>query len=316
MRETDRLDNIDLKIIKLLSMNSRTPFKRISSSVCISPNAVKARVAKLTSQKIIQQYVVRVNPIIFGYEKECFLVIRSKIRKETDLLIRLNLLGDILVYAKQLGGASIFAVALKPGAEDKIKLLYDIINPAAIEITFVKYSPISMNISVSDLNIIKCLALNTRIEVSEIAKYAEISTKTVERRLEKMLENHLLEFTIIRDLSSMQMTGYIEFAVIIKINDRSHYSHILKKIYYDLEEYLMFVLNENQDEMIFAVFFCANISTVNAILIRIESFSGVTRTDLFITTKLIYYQEWLLREIDKRKNLNNQRVIPGTSLLI
>jgi Lrp/AsnC family leucine-responsive transcriptional regulator len=307
MQETARLDDTDLKIIKLLSINSRISFKKISSLVYITPNAVKSRITKMISQNIIQTYVVRVNPIIFGYEKECFLAIRSKSTNERDLLTRLNLLGEVLVYAKQLEGASIFALALKPGAEDKIRLLNDIVEPADIETTFVNYSPISMNVSNSDLSIIKRLTSNTRIEVSKIAKYASVSTKTVERRLEKMLENHILEFTIVRGMSSRQSTGYIEFAVIIKIGNTSLYSHILKAVQNELEEHLLFVLNGNQADFIFAVFFCSNIHTVNAILTKIESLAGVSDTELFITTKLIYYQEWLVRELDKRIGMNNSK---------
>ena len=61
----------------------------------------------------------------------------------------------------------------------------------------------------------------------------------------------------------------------------------------------MFTPNENQSEVIFAVFFCANIPTVDSILTRIKSYDGVDHVGLFITTKLVYYHEWLKKEIDK-----------------
>ncbi len=67
-----------------------------------------------------------------------------------------------------------------------------------------------------------------------------------------------------------------------------------------MQEYLLLIPNVNQNEIIFAVFFCANIPTVDSILTRLESYEGVNRTEAFVTTKLIYYQEWLKREIDKR----------------
>jgi hypothetical protein len=67
-----------------------------------------------------------------------------------------------------------------------------------------------------------------------------------------MQQNHILEFTILRDMSSMQLVGYIEFAVVIKV-DRSVYQYILKRIYHELQEYLMFVANVNQSDLIFAV---------------------------------------------------------------
>ena len=67
-----------------------------------------------------------------------------------------------------------------------------------------------------------------------------------------------------------------------------------------MQEYLFVIPHANQKEGIFLVFFCPNISTVDLILRRLESYEGVNGTEMFITTKLVYYQDWLKREIDKR----------------
>jgi hypothetical protein len=42
------------------------------------------------------------------------------------------------------------------------------------------------------------------------------------------------------------------------------------------------------------------IDTVDLILRRLDSYEEVNGTEMFITTKLVYYQDWLKREIDKR----------------
>jgi DNA-binding Lrp family transcriptional regulator len=74
----------------------------------------------------------------------------------------------------------------------------------------------------SDLDIMKCLLLSdSRIPVEDLAKETSLSTKTVARRLEKMIENHILQFAIITDLSSMQLTGIIEFVVLIDVHASS-----------------------------------------------------------------------------------------------
>ena len=43
------------------------------------------------------------------------------------------------------------------------------------------------------------------MSVEDTAKEASLSAKTVARRLEKMRENHILEFSILTTLSSMQL---------------------------------------------------------------------------------------------------------------
>ena len=90
------------------------------------------------------------------------------------------------VYAKQLGGDSIFVLAIKPGAEDKIRLMINLLKPAIVDSKFVDYKPTSMGITNSDFKIIKCLLSNARMEIADIAKDASISSKTVARRMDKL----------------------------------------------------------------------------------------------------------------------------------
>jgi DNA-binding Lrp family transcriptional regulator len=96
------LDKIDLKIINSLIGDCRSPYRNIAERVGITPNAVKTRVNKMISQGIIQNFVVRINPVIFGYEKECILTVRQyykSMKEEQDIAEKLNLLGDVYVYA-------------------------------------------------------------------------------------------------------------------------------------------------------------------------------------------------------------------------
>ena len=46
-------------------------------------------------------------------------------KEEQDIVEKVNLLGDVYVYARYLGGDSIFVLAIKPGAEDKIGSMID-----------------------------------------------------------------------------------------------------------------------------------------------------------------------------------------------
>jgi DNA-binding Lrp family transcriptional regulator len=117
----------------------------------------------------------------------------------------------------------------------------------------------------------------------DIAKETSLSAKTVARRLEKMRENHVLEFSIVLNVSSMRLTGYIEFAVLINVEISSH-QNIAERINYELQEYLLHFPDWYERDIIFAVFFCANISTVDLILRRLESYDGVNKVESYIVT--------------------------------
>jgi DNA-binding Lrp family transcriptional regulator len=310
---TSILDNTDLQIIRLLSRDSRISFRSIASTVGISLNAVRARINKMMANHIIQGFTVRVDPLILGYDRECYLTIRypsahvstsintntNTLIKEEDVIKRLSLLGEVLVLAKQLGGDSIVILAAKAGVENKIELLTDLLKPAVVESRVLSQKPLRMAITLSDFKIIKSLLSDARKEIADIAKQCSISKRTVTRRIDQMRQNHILEFTILRDLSTMQLVGYVEFAVMINV-DRSLYLYVLKRIYRELQEYLIFIPNATQYEVIFAVFFCANIPTVDSILTTIRSFDGVRQAEIFITTKLVIFDEWLKREINNR----------------
>ena len=86
------------------------------------------------------------------------------ITKEKDYVFnQLNLLGDVFGYANQLGGDIMFLLLVRPEAEEKIELITNLLKPATIEYRFVMINPPSMNVSISDLKIIKSLFSNARM---------------------------------------------------------------------------------------------------------------------------------------------------------
>ena len=303
----DKVDTIDLKIIKCLSRDCRTSYREISSVVGLTPNAIKERINMMVCNGIVQSFIVYVNPVLFEYEKDCILTARRIHKKTTtiseDAIIKqLNLLGDVRVYAKQLQGSAIFVISLRPAAEYKIELVADLLKQSGLEVqyAFMNYRPISTKIHSSDFKIIRTLLSNPRMQVEDIAKETSLSTKTITRRLEKLREDRVLQFSVSTNMSSMQLIGYIEFAVIVHLQDDSLYQHVLERIYQEMQEYLFAIPHANQKEGIFLVFFCPNIPTVDLILRSLESCEGVDGTEMFITTKLAYYQDWVRREIDRK----------------
>jgi len=301
MQRKAMLDKLDLKIISLLSENSRISYRNISSIVDLTPNAVKIRVNKMISSGIIKEFVVRVNPSLFGYEKEFSLTIRNIDRKikEDNIIDKLRLFGEILVFAKQLGGSCICILAVKKEAEERIRIIDNMMKPSIVEkIIFANYNVPSMKIHTSDLKIIKCLLSNPRMQIENIAKETSLSSKTITRWFEKMKKNHIVQFTIMRDMSSLHLIGYIEFALIINVN-KHLYQGVLETIYHEMAEYILFIPNIYHNNIIFAVLFCANIPMLDLIVTRIQTYKGVEKIELFITTKLAFYQDWLKKEIDK-----------------
>lgn len=56
----------------------------------------------------------------------------------------------------------------------------------------------------------------------------------------------------------MHLTGYIEFGVMIRLEDDSLYRYVLGRIYQEMQEYLFVIPHADQKDGIFLVFFCPN----------------------------------------------------------
>lgn len=117
-----------------------------------------------------------------------------------DVIQRIKQFGDLAYHVHHMGRTSVAALVVKKSLDSKtIQLLNDTIEPATVSNITISELPTE-----TDLRIIKYLLLSwARIEISEIAKELDISEKTTTRRLERMKEGRLLEFSIQCDPSSM-----------------------------------------------------------------------------------------------------------------
>lgn len=226
-------------------------------------------------------------------------------------------MGDIFISVRPLEGASsLFLLFVRSGAEDRLGILADLLKPAELKSFFARYdpgrfNPVNVKIHSSDLEIMRSLSSDPRLRVEDIAKETSLSPRTVARRLEKMIENHILQFTIFTDSSSTQLTGFVVFIVLIDV-DASYHQNVVQRIYNEMREYMLHPLDDlvqypinsstsYQNAFVFASFCCANISTVNLILRRLESYEGVNKVEpMTLTSETRLYQDWLKNEIEKR----------------
>ena len=311
------VDETDLKIISMLSKDCRESFMSIGSAVGMTSKSVKTRVDTMLSTGVIEEFVVKVNPVALGYGLSCMLIVREHTENTNDIVNRLNLLGDVSSHTKCLGGISAFCLAIKEGNEDKLKLLFDSLKLATVHIMFTsKLSSSSSRsdlrnkdeLSDTDLRVIKCLLSNPRMDLNEIGRKTSMSAKTVNRRLTRMRNNNVLKFFIL--CNPAYTLGYIQFGLIVNSVDKSFYNQIVERIYQELGENILCqppVIDP--ENVITVILFSQDIFTANSILKKVESFNGVKRVELFIITETTNYHEWVLREIDRRLIAKSTRPI-------
>ena len=295
------LNKIDLNILSTLVRDCRTSYSSIGSQIGLTSKSVKARVKKMVRSRVIEKFVVRVNPAAFGYRTAIVLIRTSNGITKDDVIQRVKEFGDLAYHAHHVGSTSVAALIIKKPLDEKIiQSLNDRLKPATVVRTSVaELSVASTDPSDTDLRIIKCLLLSgARIEISDIAKEVGISEKTTTRRLDRMKEGRLLDFSL--QCSPTTMIGYIQYAIPI-IVAKTHYRSVLERMYSEFQTNILYSpgVIEPENQLTF-ILFGENVFVVDYVLARVNSFAGVKSADAYILTKLQYYDNWIMKEINKR----------------
>jgi DNA-binding Lrp family transcriptional regulator len=255
----------------------------------------------MVRSRVIEKFVVRVNPAAFGYRTAIVLIRTSNGITKDDVIQRVKEFGDLAYHAHHVGSTTVAALIIKKPLDEKIiRSLNDRLKPATVVRTSVaELSVASTDLSETDLRIIKCLLLSgARIEISDIAKEVGISEKTTTRRLNRIKEMRLLDFSL--QCSPTAMIGYIQFAIPITVA-KSHYDNVRERMYSEFQANILYspTVIEPEDQLTF-VLFGENVFVVDYVLARVNSFAGVKNADAYILTKLQYYDNWIMKEINKR----------------
>jgi DNA-binding Lrp family transcriptional regulator len=295
------LDKNDLTILPTLARDCRTSYSSIGSQIGLTPKSIRARVKKMVRNRVIEKFIVRVNPAAFGYRTVLVLVRANNGITKDEVIRRIKEFGDLAFHVHHMGSTSVVALIMKKPLDDNIiQSLNERLEPATVlNIAVTELSVASDDLSETELRIIKCLLLSgARIEISEIAKEVGISEKTTTRCLNRMKEMRLLDFSL--QCSPSAMIGYIQFAISITVA-KSSYHNVLERMYSEFQANILYSPSviEPEDRLVFLLF-GENVFVVDHILARVNSFAGVKSADVYILTKLQYYDDCIMKEINSR----------------
>jgi DNA-binding Lrp family transcriptional regulator len=293
------LDDIDLRILNLLSRNGRLSYRSIGLIVGLTTKSVKSRVDRMLAAKVIEKFLTKVNPSVIGYRKTCAFALR-KSQLSQELIDRINLIGEVQHRFEVMGGVIGFDVVIKEGTEDKIDLLLSSLRPALLGLIQSQNREVHQKLTKTDYTIMKQLIKNPRMEIGDIGAATSISPKTVRRRLDKMIRNHVIEFSIQPNPDAMK--GYIVFFLDVKVRNRSQHQKILQRIYEELHDHFMLLSSDisNQEETIGLLLGSEDAIGIESIRSKIESLDEVEQANAFLPIRLASPQEWVLRAIDRK----------------
>jgi len=121
------IDDLDIKVLKILQKDGRTKRNELAEAVGLSIPAISERLHKLEDKKIIQGYYTKLNRKAFGYDIMAYILVMMESSKHYKTLIsHVEKLPQILECHSVLGEGSHLLKAISKNTESLEKLLSEI----------------------------------------------------------------------------------------------------------------------------------------------------------------------------------------------
>ena len=115
--ENKNLDEIDIKILRTLQKNIRTPFKEIANQCSISTDTVKNRYNKLIENEVIRGSTIVVDPKKMGQGNLVIIGIKVVQKFSESVLNMIKKMKGLCVVTKSIGQYDIEAIFLLENIE-------------------------------------------------------------------------------------------------------------------------------------------------------------------------------------------------------
>jgi len=202
------MDEIDFALSMMLMWDSRTPYRKLAETFKMSVNSIHKRVKAMVNLGIIDKFVTTLNYHVFKLTPSNIVMFGTSMAKNVKGLIE-KLGANENIYTVSLHSGNFFIIHAVIRNPNELEHLISFIKLTA-EIPELKVglqstptlpeADVDMTrerkLSNTDYLIINALKDNSRKKIVEIAEEIGFSTKTVRRRLDRLIENHLIHFTI------------------------------------------------------------------------------------------------------------------------
>ncbi|MDA0756726.1 MAG: AsnC family transcriptional regulator [Crenarchaeota archaeon] len=285
------MDILDMKILSKLLNNCRKSDRQIGMELGISGGAVGIRISKMEKLGVIEKFCLKVEPPLLGLNM-FYIVVNTQNQKE--IIRNVKLAGMPFTIVPCVGGNTVIGVVVKEEMEQKIVLLKKLMQDVRVMSVFeANNTRISHNLTRTDLEILNQLIENPRKKIEQLSKDTKLSTKTINRGLEKLQNNELIQFTLIFDPSKIE--GFLCYAVVAITQE--DIPQMLKKFEKEFsEDYLMTpFLAKNQ---IVLFLYSESIFKMDVMTERVAKVEGIITTELFIPKKIDMPSMWLEKTLE------------------
>ncbi len=205
------MDEIDFIILKELMKNSRVTFRELAELIGMSVSSTHKRINKLLDQDIIQRFTAR--PSAIALKSLLVLIFGTSSAKSLEAIS--NELGqhECVENVAIVSGKMLYISGILRDISELQDFSSFVSNTAQISeptvgIMNIPYITTPEPLTTIDYKILKTLNKDARKPVTDIADEVGLSAKTVKKRLDRMIENYLVEFSIQTKAQHNLLTGF------------------------------------------------------------------------------------------------------------
>lgn len=136
-----QLDQTDYQILRLLTENSRIPWKDLGEQIHMTGQAVGNRIKKLEESGVITAYSLIVDDMKLGLPFTAFVIIHMKTANH-DSFIRFMIDQNEVVEVHRISGEGCYHLTVKVSSQDQLNLFLD---------KLLDYGNYSLNLSIQKI---------------------------------------------------------------------------------------------------------------------------------------------------------------------
>ncbi|MBA7636128.1 hypothetical protein ES703_43743 [subsurface metagenome] len=205
------MDEIDFIILKKLMENSRVTYRELAEIINMSVSSTYKGINKLVDDEVIEAFTARpsaialnyLSVIIHGTSKAKSMDLLSKELGQHESIKFIAITGGKFLYIggylRDLSELQDFSVYVSKTAQ---------MNEPTIGIINIPYITPPESLTSIDYKILKSLNKDSRMPITDIADDVGLSAKTVRKRLDRMIKNNLILFTLELSVMKVFSTGF------------------------------------------------------------------------------------------------------------
>jgi len=296
----NELDDLDVSILKMLTINSRMSDHSMTKRLQVTTNTVKNRIRNLIKEGVLQGFETHLSATFFN-ATHCWL---------SAQLYGTEPEGKIVEELGEIDKVSF----IMPTTENLMLIAMDFFNSTDLDNTIQQMSGRKgiteiqtyiyssqhlhkkIDISPLDWKIIKSIRFNSRKSPSEIARECGISTRTVNRRLRRLFNGGVIHHIIAFD--PMASKGTIVYGIFAEYDTRFSRNKIVKSIASNVKSLFNYFVMVNSPTILM-IFFGKRFSDIYDNESAIKAVEGVRSIKTYFCTKVYHFKDWRDKLIEK-----------------